>query len=234
MKNVQTILTEEEYEAFVREAKRKGLSIKKASNLVLRSWTEQEGRVFIEGVGREVLLHPVFERWQRFFCEEYVPPRKEILFISSCFWGKPFHESWIFRKIRGIVGARSIHYMALSSAGLIPYEYWDSYPFNSYNSNPWMFSPLDREAFVEINGRRVSNYFSKNCAFYGQVLGYFPQHDAALKAVMEGYSLSGCSLPLHMVEGIEVEEGARNEDYYACLANEESLEKLKMKLEEIR
>jgi len=233
MKNVQTILTMEEYEAFVREAKKKGLSIKKASNLALRSWTEQEGRIFIEGVGREVLLHPVFERWQKFFCEEYVPPKKEILFISSCFWGKPFHESWIFRRIRGTAGARSIHYIALSSAGLIPYEYWDAYPFNSYDSNPWRFSPRDREAFVEINGRRVSNYFSKNGAFYSQVLAYLPRHDAALKAVGEGYSLSGCSLPLHMVEGIEVEEGSRDEDYYACLASEGSLEKLKRKLEEI-
>lgn len=233
MKYVQAFLTKEEYEAFVRETKRKGLSIKKASSLALRSWTEQEGRVFIEGVGKEVLLHPVFEKWQKFFCEEYVPPKKETLLISSCFWGKPFHESWIFRKIRETSGTRSIHYLALSSAGLIPYEYWDTHPFNSYDSNPWKFSPRDREAFVEINGRRVSTYLSKNGAFYGKILVYLPQHDTALKAVMEGHSLSGCPLPLHIVDGIEVEEGARDEDYYACLADEESLGKLKRKLEEI-
>ena len=232
-KNVQTILTEEEYKIFAREAEKKGLSIKKAASLAFTSWVEQEGKVFIEGVGKSVLLNPFFENWQKFFCQDYAPPKKEILFFSSCFWGKPFHESWIFRKIRETVGSREVHFIVLSSAGLIPHEYWDAYPFNSYDSDPWKFSPHDREAFVEINRKRVEAYLEKNHGSYKKIIAYYPKNDVALRAIKEGHAASSCALPLFIIENIEAEEEIRSEDYYACLAREENLEKLKRKLEEI-
>ncbi|MFQ6089322.1 MAG: DUF5591 domain-containing protein [Candidatus Methanofastidiosia archaeon] len=235
MKNVQTTLSDSEYSEFERMAKSLNLTLKNATREAIRGWIFQRGKVFIQGVGEEIFSHPVFESWQKYFVEDYGPPENKILFFLNCTWGKPYHESWIFKSIsKAIQEVRNLeefHFIVVSSAGLVPREYWDYYPFNSYDADPWKFSPQDRKSYVEINSKRVKRYLEKHQKAYERILVFLPEKDAARIAVEKGYENSGCKLDIEFVDGIFADESNREEDYYACLTYKESLLKLKRILE---
>ncbi|MFQ6051205.1 MAG: DUF5591 domain-containing protein [Candidatus Hydrothermarchaeota archaeon] len=231
MKYIQAVLSDEEYEEFVYMAKNLGLNIKDAVKESIKAWIEQRGKVFIRGVGEEVFSHPAFEEWHEFFIKEYKPPARKILLFHNCTWGKPYHEAWIFREMEKsvyeVLDPNEVHFVVLSSAGVIPREYWDYWPFCSYDSDPWQFTPEDRKAFIRINSKRVENYLSKHSESYKCMVAYFPLGDCARESVRIGLERSRCKLPFYEVPDIHPFEDRRDEDYYACLASEEALLQLK-------
>jgi len=218
--------------------KKLGFSVKEGAKNAINTWIQQKGKVFLRGIGEDVLKHPSFKEWHEFFISKYKPPRRDILLFHNCTWGKPYHESWIFREVERVVyesiNREKVHFVVVSSAGVVPREYWDQWPFCSYDADPWLFTPEDYKTFVNVNSQRVSNYLSKYSEIYKCIVAYFPQGDCARESVKLGIEASNCILPTYFVPDIYPDQNKRDEDYYACLTYPESLEELKAILTAVR
>ncbi|RLJ02902.1 MAG: hypothetical protein DRP11_02290, partial [Candidatus Aenigmatarchaeota archaeon] len=146
----------------------------------------------IKGVGEEYLVNPVYERWQRFLVERYVPPERDVVLFVPCSYRKPYRKSRLHRGIRRILkelGVENrVHLVVISSPGVIPEEFDRYYPFNSYDWQPWKETPEIKRRYIEVTRERVKKYLEKHRERYEKVLCYF-NYDAesyiALKEACE-------------------------------------------------
>lgn len=120
----------------------------------------------LNGVGINQLIHPHFNLWQDYFLNNYKIKKniKMILFIP-CAAIKPYYNSPIHREINKIIDKYPfIQKIVISNAGIIPYEYCDNYPFDSYDWNPLLETEEIKQEYITITSERIYNffYFKKN------------------------------------------------------------------------
>lgn len=114
----------------------------------------------IKGASEKELLHPHFEVWQDYVCRFYETPKgqKTVLFLP-CTFTKPYYNSKLHREIAKIAGKRKdIHLAVLSSPGVIPCEFANKYPFNSYDWPEWEETPEIKKKYIEVTEKRIENY----------------------------------------------------------------------------
>lgn len=114
----------------------------------------------IKGSSEKELLHQHFEVWQDYVCRFYEAPKekKTVLFLP-CTFTKPYYNSKLHREILKVVGNRkNIHLVVISSPGVIPYEFANKYPFNSYDWPEWEETPEIKKKYVEVTEKRLENY----------------------------------------------------------------------------
>ncbi|MFZ3077203.1 MAG: DUF5591 domain-containing protein, partial [Candidatus Aenigmatarchaeota archaeon] len=122
----------------------------------------REKQEIIKGASEKELLHPHFEVWHDYICRFYeVPKEKKAVLFLPCTFTKPYYNSTFHREIAKIVGnKKDIHLVVLSSPGMIPYEFANKYPFNSYDWPEWDETPELKKKYIAVTEKRIENYLS--------------------------------------------------------------------------
>ncbi|MBD3389161.1 MAG: radical SAM protein [Candidatus Altiarchaeales archaeon] len=147
-----------------------------------------EMREKLKGVGEWHLTHPHFEVWQDYLIRWYRPPEGRILVFLPCAYRKPYSQS---RTHQGIIealrkaGRNSFHEVMLSNAGVIPREFEDHYPFNSYDWDERLETPEIKRRYIEVTGGRIRDYLTEHGKYYKRVV-CFLKHDSESYKALEG------------------------------------------------
>lgn len=133
---------------------------------------DEKDYIGLNGTSEEQLLHPHFEKWQKWFLDEYESPKDKIALFIPCAAIKPYYNSPIHKVINKTLKEfeNNIHKIVISNAGVIPYEFSDKYPFNSYDWNPLAESEIIKTNYYDITKDRIAAYLEKHS--YTSYLSY--------------------------------------------------------------
>jgi hypothetical protein len=140
----------------------------------------------LKGVGEWHLTHPHFEVWQDYLLRWYSPPEGRVLLFLPCANRKPYSLS---RTHQGIIGAlggagrKGFHEVMLSNAGVIPREFEDKYPFESYDWDESLETPEIKERYIEVTAERIRNYLSAHRARYTSIACFLKYDSESYKAL---------------------------------------------------
>lgn len=183
----------------------------------------------LNGTTRSQLLHPHFEEWQNWFLEDYTPPKNRIALFIPCAAIKPYFNSPIHKEINNKLEKydKFIHKIVISNAGVIPYEYSDKYPFNSYDWNPLAESDTIQVEYYEITKSRILNYLKKH--EYVDYASYLRTVSISFRSLNESCKTLGNKL--HYTKLNESIEGDKDTDL--VLIYPENLNSLQKMIEDI-
>jgi predicted RNA-binding protein len=179
----------------------------------------------INGVGLAQLKHPHFEIWQEYLVNNY-ELKKEIIIFIPCAAIKPYKNSPIHKEFNKVINKfQNVQKIVISNAGLIPYEFCDEYPFNSYDWNPLFENAKIKELYIKITSKRIYDFFrnkliNKNSYKF---ISYLRNKSESLKALKIAFNKLKLSLNIIKIAG-ELHETA---DHDLLLILEENLERLK-------
>jgi len=150
----------------------------------------------LKGVGEWYLTHPHFEVWQDYLIRWYVPPKDRILLFLPCANRKPYSHSIthqnIIRALEG-VGRGRFHEVMLSNAGVIPREFEDRYPFESYDWDERNETPAIKKRYIEVTAQRIRDYLRAHKTHYVKVvcfLKYDSESYMALKSTCQDLGIT--------------------------------------------
>jgi predicted RNA-binding protein len=125
---------------------------------------KNEDYIGLNGTSEHQLLHPHFEKWQKWLLEEYMPPKDKVALFIPCAAIKPYYNSPIHKIMNETLSEfeEKIHKIVISNAGVIPYEFADKYPFNSYDWNPLAESENMKKRYYTVTKNRIWAYLSKH------------------------------------------------------------------------
>jgi archaeosine synthase len=126
----------------------------------------------------EDLKNSKFETWQKFLTNKYNPPEhKDIALFVSDYQDRPLSKNDFYEKVKSALEElgveNKIHMLLLSAPGVIPSDFTEYYPFNSYK---WQEDGLDdglKEKYVEITEDRVLNYLKNHRMYYKDYIFFF-------------------------------------------------------------
>ncbi|MBI4015329.1 MAG: DUF5591 domain-containing protein [Candidatus Aenigmarchaeota archaeon] len=157
----------------------------------------------IRGAGEKQLLHPHFRIWQEFFRDFYKPKKdKDILLFVPCSFRKPYTASHLHKAIDPVL-TENIQRVVVSTPGVVPIEYCNDYPFNSYDWPEWEETKEIKQKYIDVTEKRVEDFLRAHAAHYKKILCYLKPDTESFKAVM----LAAEKL------GIKVESCIREEVY---------------------
>jgi archaeosine synthase len=136
----------------------------------------KERQEFIKGVGIACLDHPHYNVWQDYFVRFYERPKeKDIALFLPCSYRKPYSGSRTHKEIYEAIKEAKIfprlHRIVLSSPGVIPFEFSDYYPFNSYDWPEWLETTKVKRDYIKFVKARVKAYLKTHK--YKRYLCYF-------------------------------------------------------------
>jgi len=151
----------------------------------------QEKQERLVGVGLDYLLHPYFNVWQDYITRFYKKPiDKTIALFLPCSKRKPYFKSqthkFIRRMIAGFPFYKKIHLVVISNPGVIPVEFSDKYPFNSYDWNEINETPEIKKTYIKLTEERVINYLRSHQ--YDHYLAYFKPDSESGIALKQAFS----------------------------------------------
>lgn len=137
---------------------------------------DKKDYIGINGVGIDQIEHPHFQEWFKFIIKEYKPPKPpRICLFIPCSAIKPYYGSPIHKVINDTIAPYEdhIHKIVISNAGVIPYEFANFYPFNSYDWNPRLETEEIKKIYIEITVNRLISFFNKHSTEYIGFISYF-------------------------------------------------------------
>lgn len=142
----------------------------------------------LTGVGEEFLTHRHFEVWQDYLQRWYqVPNGKDILLFLPCSYKKPYSQSETHRKILGILrkleNYQRIHQIMLSNAGLVPREFENLYPFNTYDWDEKEETEEIKNRYIEVTSERIRRYLNAHKKSYKKILCFLKYDSESYKAL---------------------------------------------------
>ena len=138
----------------------------------------------IRGAGEKQLLHPHFRIWQEFFRDFYKPKKdKDILLFVPCSFRKPYTSSQLHKAIDPVL-TENIQRVVVSTPGVVPIEYCNDYPFNSYDWPEWEETKEIKQKYTEITEKRVEEFLRAHATNYKKILCYLKPDSESFKAVM--------------------------------------------------
>lgn len=158
------------------------------------------------GVSEEYLTHPYFEVWQDWLIRWYEPPKtKKTLLFLPCAYRKPYSESETHKKIISALeetGKRgTLHEVMLSSAGVIPREFEDRYPFNAYDWEEKKETPEIKKRYVQVTEERIIKYLLAHEEHYVKLLCYLKYDSESYQALEKAAREAGLNLTNLLSEG---------------------------------
>jgi len=143
----------------------------------------------IVGANKSTLLHPYYEVWMDYFERFYKPPKsKDILLFVPCSFKKPYYKSktWkaILNTLRRVGMRRRTHLVAVSSPGVVPEEFANEYPFNSYDWPEWEETDDIKRLYVDVVASRVKRYLRSHASHYKAIAVYLKPDSESFEAVM--------------------------------------------------
>ncbi|WP_304327823.1 DUF5591 domain-containing protein [Candidatus Culexarchaeum yellowstonense] len=197
----------------------------------------REKQIFLHGVGHDYLVHPYYEVWQDYIVRFYKPPKsKDIALFLPCAYRKPYTRSKTWKAILNAIYSLPIfpriHLIAVSSPGVIPYEFINYYPFQSYDWPEWLETEEIKREYIEVTKIRVKKYLMKHASNYKIFYAYFRYGAETLTAIIEAFRDLGLSDKLRVVidEGLAMEIEA--EGFKPMVAHPKALNKLREMLSE--
>jgi len=192
----------------------------------------REKRVFLKGVGREYLVHPYYEVWQDYFVRFYRPPEgKEYVLFLPCAYKKPYTRSktWkaILSAISGYPFFKKLHLIAVSSPGVIPYEYINYYPFNAYDWPEWLETEEIKKEYVEVTKERVKKYVQAHDSSYKLYFAYFRPDSDSIEAIKLAFEELGLTQKLVLVLDYGTYSKVVREGFKPPVAHPLALQKLR-------
>ncbi len=189
---------------------------------------KQKDYVGLNGTSEAQIFHPHFEKWQNWFISFYKPPKNKIALFIPCAAIKPYYNSPIHKVINNnlIDYEDVIHKIVISNAGVIPYEFSDRYPFDSYDWNPLSESELIKEKYYKFTTDRLYSYLKKHQ--YNGYVSYLRQDSLSFKSLRD--ACNNLNLKLHY-EPLE-EEIEPDKDSDLVLIYPDNLKTLKKIIEE--
>ena len=190
----------------------------------------------INGVGINQLTHPHFEEWFKYIITEYEPPKPpKICIFIPCSVTKPYFNSPIHKVINKIIDQYdNVHKIVISNAGIIPYEFSDYYPFNSYDWNPQFETEEIKKMYIELTINRLTDFFNKHSTKYIGFINYFRSDAEELIALKIASEITKTDI-IHIDVNIKNCDNKLSEssDPDLVLTIEYNLDKLKYTLEKI-
>ena len=186
----------------------------------------------INGVGKAQLNHPHFEIWQTFFRNSYkINGNIKIIIFLPCAAIKPYYNSPIHRVFNKILdNYKNIHKIVISNAGLIPYEFCDQYPFESYDWNPLLETEEIKKEYIEVTSRRIFDFFNaKKIINPIRFISYLRNNSESLTSLKIAFSKLKYNLEVIEISG-KLHETA---DTDLLLILEENLRRLDEKLKSL-
>lgn len=148
----------------------------------------REKKVLLKGVGHDFLVHPYYEVWQDYFVRFYKPPKgKDYVLFLPCAYRKPYTRSRTWKAILGAISGypffKKLHLIAVSSPGVIPYEFINYYPFNAYDWPEWLETQEIKREYIEVTKERVKNYVKAHEKCYKLYFAYFKPDAETMRAI---------------------------------------------------
>lgn len=183
----------------------------------------------LNGTTEHQMLHPHFENWQKWFNKYYRSPKNKIAVFIPCAAIKPYYNSPIHKIINNSLDNydENIHKIVISNAGVIPYEFSDKYPFESYDWNPLAESESIKVKYFEFTRNRIYNYLEKHQ--YKGYISYIRQDSISFKSLTEACK----NLKLKLTYESLNQEIDSNKDSDLVLIYPENLESLMKMIEEM-
>ncbi|RLE55356.1 MAG: hypothetical protein DRJ30_03840 [Candidatus Methanomethylicota archaeon] len=188
-------------------------------------------RIFLRGVGLKYLVHPYYEVWQDYIVRFYEPPVEKIyaLFLP-CAYRKPYTRSktWkaILNKISGYSFFKKLHLIAVSSPGVIPYEFIRQYPFTSYDWQEWLETDKIKEEYIKVTSKRVRNYIEHHDEHYKHYFAYFRPNAETLKAIRNAFKEMGLTEKLTAILDEKTYGIIEREGFKPAVAHPKALNRL--------
>lgn len=157
---------------------------------------DKKDYIGINGVGVEQLTHPHFEEWFKYIINVYEPPHSKICIFIPCSVIKPYYESPIHKVINKalVKYEEHIHKIVISNAGIIPYEFSNYYPFDSYDWNPLYETEEIKNKYIELTSNRLINFFNKHSTKYITFISYFRPDAEELIALEVASQITGTNI----------------------------------------
>lgn len=183
----------------------------------------------LNGVSRKQLIHPHFQEWYEWFLNEYEAPKNKIAVFLPCAAIKPYYNSPIHRIINSVLDEYSegIHKIVISNAGVIPYEYCDKYPFDSYDWNPLAEDESIQKEYYRITKQRIEGYLSRHS--YKTHISYLRNNSISFKALKDAFR----NLQIKLYYCKLNEDISPKKDADLILTYKENLKRLKKLLEDL-
>jgi archaeosine synthase alpha-subunit len=142
----------------------------------------------LRGVGEEYLTHPHFEVWQDYLQRWYRPPEeKDIILFLPCSYTKPYSRSrthqGIIETLRKTDKYIRIHQVMLSNTGVIPREFEDMYPFNTYDWDEKLETEEIKKRYIEVTKRRIKKYLSSHRNNYKTIVCFLKYSSESYQAL---------------------------------------------------
>ena len=207
-----------------------------------------DGRLYLRGVGKEILLHPYVEEAHRRILSEYEPPRGRMLLLIPCSYGKPYSQSYIHYFLqKTLVKAGvydKVHQVIVTNAGVVPRELEEYYPYVAYDWNPLKETPEIKHLYTQVLARRLDDYLEKFWGHYNGAAAYLRWDSDSWKAILKvtesgkhlGFNppnLAPREVPEDEVREVTLGLPMYKDDPDAVLITKTSLDTLARKLKEI-
>ncbi len=155
-----------------------------------------EMREDLTGLGENYLTHPHFEAWHDYIIRWYRPPEGRVLLFLPCSYVKPYSMSKTHKAIMEVLGSdrRRFHEVMLSNAGVIPREFENRYPFNSYDWDERMETPEIKRRYIEVTSERIRNYLTAHMKYYDGVACYLKPSSESYQALKKACDDVGVGL----------------------------------------
>jgi len=158
----------------------------------------------LNGVGRLQLIHPHFKIWQSYFKKNYNLKKniKAIIFVP-CAAIKPYYNSPIHRIFNKVLDKyKNIQKIVISNAGLIPYEFCDRYPFDSYDWNPLFETDKIKNEYIKIINENIFEFFdTKKNTDNIQFISYLRNDSESLKSLEIAFNKLNFNLKVIEITG---------------------------------
>lgn len=137
----------------------------------------------INGVGLNQLIHPHFEKWFDYIINEYEKPEKNNVIFLPCAAIKPYNNSPLHKKINEVLSKyeNNLHKIVISNAGIIPYEFIEYYPFESYDWNPAFEDNISKELYYNTTLVRLRLFLKTHK--YREYFSYLNPDSLSFKAL---------------------------------------------------
>ncbi|BFH72337.1 DUF5591 domain-containing protein [Sulfurisphaera javensis] len=132
------------------------------------------GEPIVKKDGEDPFKHPVVRKWHEILLNEW-KSEKEYAILLPCTSVKPYYLSATHKLAYSIMKGfeDKIQFYSVSEPMLlVPREYEDCYPFNSYDYPPSKMTMEEKEEFVEL----LSKALLKVSKMHSHIVAILPKH----------------------------------------------------------
>ncbi|AWR96476.1 hypothetical protein DFR86_02190 [Acidianus sulfidivorans JP7] len=151
-----------------------------------------KGERVVKKIGEDPFKYAVVTEWHKYFLENWFSYKK-IAFLLPCTSIKPYNRSATHKLAYSI--AKDVDYIQFYSVSepmlLVPKEYENCYPFNSYDYPPSMMTKEEKEEFITLLSKALIHISH----MHERIVAVLPKHH--LEIAQKASEISGVKIEFH-------------------------------------